>query len=51
MYMFDREGHGHEAGDEGYWLMWVAANNLDVLGRQVSPGVDRDFSPTPPPKC
>ncbi|MGI0044424.1 MAG: hypothetical protein ACRD47_12005 [Nitrososphaeraceae archaeon] len=46
-----REGHGHEAGDEGYWLMWVATNNLDVQGRQVSPGVDRDFSPTPPPKC
>jgi hypothetical protein len=35
--MFDREGHGHEAGDEGYWLMWVATNNLDVQGRQVSP--------------
>ena len=49
--MFDREGHGHEAGDEGYWLMWVATDNLDVQGRQVSPGVDRDFSPTPPPKC
>jgi len=46
-----REGHGHEAGDEGYWLMWVATNNLDVQGRQVSPGVDRDFSPSPPPKC
>jgi hypothetical protein len=46
-----REGHGHEAGDEGYWLMWVATDNLDVQGRQVSPGVDRDFSPTPPPKC
>jgi hypothetical protein len=46
-----REGHGHEAGDEGYWLMWVATNNIEVQGRQVSPGVDRDFSPTPPPKC
>jgi hypothetical protein len=46
-----REGHGHEAGDEGYWLMWVATNDIDVQGRHVSPGVDRDFSPTPPPKC
>jgi hypothetical protein len=46
-----REGHGHEAGDEGYWLMWVATNDINVQERQVSPGVDWDFSPTPPPKC
>ena len=47
------EGHGHEAGDEGVWLMWVATNDIDLQGRQVSPGVDRDFSPfpTPPPDC
>jgi hypothetical protein len=32
-----RERHGHEAGDEGYWLMWVATNDIDVQGRQVSP--------------
>jgi hypothetical protein len=46
-----REGHGHEAGDEGYWLMWVATNDINVQERQVSPGVGLSFSPTPPPKC
>jgi hypothetical protein len=45
------EGHGRDAGDEGYWLMWVATNDIDVQGRQVSPGVDREFAPLTPPKC
>jgi hypothetical protein len=45
-------GHGNKAGDEGYWLMWVATGEFDVQGRQVKPGIDREFSPTPPPsKC
>src|SRR5918994_3612398 len=47
-----REGHGSKAGDEGYWLMWVATGEFEIQGRYVKPGVDRDFSPTPPPpKC
>lgn len=47
-----KHGHGSKAGDEGYWLMWVATGEFDVQGRYVKPGVDRDFSPTPPPpKC
>lgn len=47
-----RHGHGNKAGDEGYWLMWIATGEFDVQGRQVKPGVDREFSPTPPPpKC
>jgi hypothetical protein len=47
-----REGHGSKAGDEGYWLMWVATGEFEIQGRYVKPGVDREFSPTPPPpKC
>jgi hypothetical protein len=47
-----REGHGSKAGDEGYWLMWVATGEFDVQDRHVKPGVDREFFPTPPPpKC
>jgi hypothetical protein len=47
-----RHGHGNKAGDEGYWLMWVATGEFDVQGRHVKPGIDREFSPTPPPpKC
>jgi hypothetical protein len=47
-----RHGHGNKAGDEGYWLMWIATGEFDTQGRHVKPGVDREFSPTPPPpKC
>jgi hypothetical protein len=47
-----RHGHGNKAADEGYWLMWVATGEFDVQGRHVKPGIDREFSPTPPPpKC
>jgi hypothetical protein len=47
-----KEGHGQQAGDEGYLLMWVATGEFDLQGRHVTPGVDLEFSPTPtPPKC
>lgn len=47
-----KHGHGSKAGDEGYWLMWVATGEFNMQGRYVAPGVDREFSPTPPPpKC
>ncbi|MGI8831023.1 MAG: hypothetical protein ACR2IS_00130 [Nitrososphaeraceae archaeon] len=47
-----KHGPGSKAGDEGYWLMWIATGEFDVQGRHVKPGVDREFSPTPPPpKC
>jgi plastocyanin len=46
------EGHGSEAGDQGYWLTWVAADTFDTRdGRHVPPGIDYEFSPTPPPSC
>jgi hypothetical protein len=45
------EGHGGEPGEEGYWLMWVAVDEFEVQGREVNPGVDYGFSPTPPPAC
>lgn len=46
-----REGHGHSAGDEGYWLMWVATDEFDTQNRHVMPGVDREFSPLTAPTC
>lgn len=46
-----RHGHGTHTNDEGYWLLWVTTNEFDVQNRHVTPGVDRAFSPTPPPSC
>ncbi len=47
------EGHGGAAGEtSGYWLAWMATQEYETNdGRQVAPGIDRDFSPTPPPPC
>jgi plastocyanin len=45
-------GHGSAPHQVGYWLLWVATDTYETRdGRQVSPGVDREFSPTPPPTC
>jgi uncharacterized cupredoxin-like copper-binding protein len=48
-----REGHAGPPGEsDGYWLLWVATQSFQTQdGRQVTPGVDRQFSPTPPPTC
>ena len=46
-----RHGHGRLTGEEGYWLLWVAADEFETQSRHVTPGVDREFSPTPPPSC
>jgi len=46
------KGHGQAAGDRGYWLLWMATDTFTQRdGRTVTPGVDRQFSPTPPPDC
>lgn len=46
------EGHGSEPGDQGYWLTWAATDTFDTRdGREVTPGIDYEFSPTPPPTC
>jgi len=46
------QGHGGPPGAQGYWLMWVAVDDFAAFdGRQVAPGVDYAFSPTPPPSC
>jgi len=46
------KGHGQAPGDRGYWLLWMATDSFTQKdGRHVSPGVDREFSPTPPPAC
>jgi hypothetical protein len=46
------KGHGQAPNDQGYWLLWMATDTFKQRdGRQVTPGVDREFSPTPPPDC
>lgn len=47
------EGHGGAPGEtSGYWLAWMATEPYETGdGRQVLPGIDREFSPTPPPAC
>jgi hypothetical protein len=46
------KGHGQAPGDRGYWLLWMATDSFTQRdGRTVNPGVDRQFSPTPPPDC
>jgi len=42
-------GHGGPPGTPGFWGTWVAAEPFESQGRTITPGVDRDFSPTPPP--
>ncbi|MBA2519578.1 MAG: cupredoxin domain-containing protein [Chloroflexia bacterium] len=45
-------GHGSAPGDQGYWLTWVATDTFETRdGREIVPGVDYEFSPTPPPDC
>ncbi len=43
------QGHGGKPGTVGFWGTWLAAEQFESQGRTVSPGVDRLFSPTPPP--
>ena len=46
------QGHGGPPRTKGYWLSWASLNEFDTRdGRHVTPGVDRKFSPTPPPQC
>jgi hypothetical protein len=46
------EGHGGEPGAQGYWLSWLAVASFETRdGRKVAPGIDYEFSPTPPPTC
>jgi hypothetical protein len=47
------QGHGGQPGESrGYWLLWVATDAFESFDRRkVAPGVDYQFSPTPPPAC
>jgi len=46
------QGHGGAPGENrGYWLLWVATDTFTSGGRKIPPGVDYQFSPTPPPTC
>jgi hypothetical protein len=47
------QGHGGQPGENrGYWLLWVATDSFESFDRRkVTPGVDYQFSPTPPPSC
>jgi plastocyanin len=45
-------GHGGPPGTQGYWLLWGAVDDFAAFdGREIRPGVDYGFSPTPPPAC
>ena len=45
-------GHGGPLGTVGYWLLWLATDTFSTHdGRQITPGVDRQQSPTPAPDC
>lgn len=46
-----QQGHAGPPDSKGYWLLWVAAAEFEQQGRTVTPGVDREFSPTVPPDC
>jgi hypothetical protein len=43
------QSHGGAPATSGFWGTWIAAEPFESQGRSVSPGVDREFSPTPPP--
>lgn len=43
------QGHGGPPTTVGWWGTWVAAVEFQSQGRTIPPGVDRQFSPTPPP--
>lgn len=43
------QGHGGPPNTVGFWGTWIAAESFEAQGRAVTPGVDRKFSPTPPP--
>jgi plastocyanin len=46
------QGHGGPPGTQGYWLLWVSVDDFTAGdGREIKPGVDYGFSPTPPPAC
>src|SRR5258708_5542189 len=44
-------GLGGKAGAAGYWLSYVAVDNLTVGGRSVPIGVDYKVPGTPAPTC
>lgn len=46
-------GQGTPAmGEKGYWLTAVAVDKFkNELGKEVKPGLDYEFVPTPPPAC
>lgn len=50
-----QHGAGGRPGEtEGYWTVMMAADSFlstDGPPHQVSPGVDRQYWPTPPPEC
>jgi hypothetical protein len=45
------QGHGGAPNTAGFWGTWIAAESFESQGRSIAPGVDREFSPTPPPNA
>jgi len=46
-----QDGHGGVGGEEGWWFKHVAVAEFDMPWGHVTPGVDFNFMPTPPPVC
>jgi len=44
-------GHGGEPNAEGYWFRHIAVDEFDRPWGRVTPGIDHNFMPTPPPSC
>ena len=43
--------HGGDVGDNGYWLPHLAVDEFEMPWGEVTPGIDYEFMPTPPPEC
>lgn len=43
--------HGSAPGEEGVWFVHVAVRDFEAPWGPVSPGIDRNFMPTPVPDC
>ncbi|HKA51658.1 MAG TPA: hypothetical protein VKK19_18920, partial [Candidatus Dormibacteraeota bacterium] len=44
-------GAGGKAGDQGYWLSFLAVDKLSVAGRAVPLGIDYAYPTSTPPNC
>jgi hypothetical protein len=48
---FDEGSHATAGETDGFWMLALAVDSFHERTRQVTPGVDREYLPTPPPPC